>query len=102
MKARAFWRICFLNLIWVFVGRDLFAQRQMEYLGRGLVAYPSGGTNLFLSWRLLATDPEGMAFNVYRAPGERLNAAPLKEATSFVVTNAAADGAYFVRAVVDG
>lgn len=89
-------------LLEVCVGSDALAQRQMEYLGRGLVAYPSEATNLFLSWRLLATDAEGTAFNVYRAPGEKLNAAPLKDATSFVVTNAAADGGYFVRAVVDG
>src|SRR4051812_21673867 len=58
-----------------------FAQRQMEYLDRGFIAIRSD-TNIFLSWRLLATDPEDVAFNVYKDDA-KLNGAPLRNASSF-------------------
>jgi len=43
------------------------AQRQMENLGRGVVAVRSSSTQAFISWRLLALDPAGIGFNVYRS-----------------------------------
>ena len=64
------------------------AQRQMEALGRGMVAIPEEGGKVFVGWRLLGTDPDDIAFNVYRSTGGaasmRLNREPLREATSFV------------------
>ncbi|MDR2673414.1 MAG: hypothetical protein LBC18_00705, partial [Opitutaceae bacterium] len=39
----------------------------MENLGRGVVAVRSANNEIFVSWRLLGTDPEGTAFNLYRA-----------------------------------
>jgi rhamnogalacturonan endolyase len=81
--------------------------RQMERLGRGLVAVRQDSGRVFVSWRLLGTDPENVAFNLYRIVGGaapvRVNAAPLTVATStsdrvFV----SAPIAYTVRAVVDG
>jgi rhamnogalacturonan endolyase len=33
-----------------------FAQRQMEYLNRGLVAVNKGEGKVFLSWRMLGTE----------------------------------------------
>src|SRR5688572_6883215 len=64
------------------------AERQMEYLDRGLVATPQNEGRVFVSWRLLGTDPEGIGFNLYRsqAGNERvkLNEAPITEATCFV------------------
>ncbi|CAI6085563.1 hypothetical protein [Cohnella sp. JJ-181] len=43
--------------------------RPMEYLTRGLVAaqVPEG---IFLSWRFLGDEPDGLAWNVYRKDGE--------------------------------
>lgn len=62
--------------------------RQMEKLGRGVVALPIGRGKVAVSWRLLATDPIDVAFNVYRTnPGaapERVGPAPLR-ATTFVI-----------------
>ena len=40
--------------------------RYMEKLDRGLVAVQQSDGKVFLSWRLLASDPDGVAFNVYR------------------------------------
>lgn len=62
-------------------------QRQMEYLTRGLVAVQAGKDSVFVSWRLLASDPDELAFNIYRQSGEKaikLNDRPLAEATSFL------------------
>ncbi|RKE21753.1 cellulose binding domain-containing protein [Streptomyces sp. TLI_171] len=74
--------------------------RQVEKLDRGVVSVRSGSANL-VSWRWLATDPDGVAFNVYR-DGTRLNSAPLTGATDYLDSGAAAGASYTVRAVVNG
>jgi len=84
------------------------AQRPMEQIDRGVVAVHQGEGNVFLGWRLLATDPKDATFNVYRASGAgaatKLNDQPLTGPTHF--TDAKADlaqpSAYTVRSVVDG
>ena len=84
------------------------AQRQMEALGRGVVAIPEDGGKVFVGWRLLGTDPDDIAFNVYRSTGGRapvkLNPEPLKNATNFIDSGANSKEAlaYFVRPVGDG
>ncbi len=84
------------------------AQRQMENLGRGLVALHQGGGKVFVSWRLLGTEPEAMGFNLYRASGAaaplKLNPEPIRNATCFTDDSARLDQptSYLVRAVLDG
>jgi len=84
------------------------AQRQTESLGRGLVAAHAGEGKVFVSWRLLATDPRDVAFNVYRvangAVPTKLNKELIREATCFVDPTARpeARAAYFVRPAVNG
>jgi rhamnogalacturonan endolyase len=100
------------------------AQRQMENLGRGVVAIHQPDGKVFVSWRLLGTDPEKLAFNLYRkseggagrmggfgrgggaAPGEplKLNRELLTGPTCFVDTTADLSGktTYFVRPVLNG
>jgi rhamnogalacturonan endolyase len=102
MKSWGLARRCFWALVAVILSLPVVAERQMEYLGRGLVAYPSGTNELFLSWRLLATDPEAIGFNIYKAPSEKLNSAVLTNATSFVVTNASPESSYFIRPIIEG
>ena len=87
---------------------DARAQRRMERLGRGLVAVPRGGGKVYVGWRLLGTDPNGIAFNLYRRPAGgppvKLNGRPIATSTNFV--DAGADlgraNAWFVRPVLDG
>ena len=86
---------------------SVFAQRQMERLGRGVVAVRAEDHNVFVSWRLLGTDPDLIAFNIYRtvANGEavKLNAQPITKATSFTDATGDAEGiSYFIRPVIDG
>ena len=83
------------------------AQRQAERLGRGVVAINHGDGKVYVGWRLLGTDPDGMAFNVYRVTGGgkgvKLNEAPITASTNLV--DAAADlskpNAWFVRPVIN-
>jgi len=75
------------------------AQRKMEKLNRGVIAVVSGADSVFVSWRLLATDPENVAFNVYRN-NTKLNVKPLTKATCFTDTHGSADDFYAVVPVV--
>ena len=81
--------------------------RQMERLGRGVVAIHQGDGRVFVSWRLLGTDPEDIGFNLYRRVASevpvRLNTRPITGATNFVdsVANVTAAPSYFVRPVLN-
>jgi rhamnogalacturonan endolyase len=85
-----------------------YAQRQMERLGRGVVAVNQGDGKVFVSWRLLGDDPEATAFNLYRATtgakAAKLNAKPIADLTFFVDEKADLTKAvsYFVRPVING
>ncbi|MBI4941011.1 MAG: rhamnogalacturonan lyase, partial [Actinobacteria bacterium] len=67
---------------------------------RGVVAVRSG-TGTFVSWRLLATDPAGTGFTVYR-DGVRLTASPVTTSTNYLDAGAPATARYTVRPVVGG
>src|SRR5437899_3218346 len=70
-----------------------------ERLNRGLISVATGDGN-FLSWRLLAGDPPGTAFTIYR-DGTRVTAAPVT-VTNFRDPGAAPIASYVVRPVVNG
>src|SRR5918995_224959 len=78
--------ICASFLSW----NTAVAQPVMEKLGRGIVVVRTGETAAYIGWRLLATDPSSVGFNVYRAAGDarprRLNTALLTTTTDFVDT----------------
>ncbi|MEZ8219293.1 rhamnogalacturonan exolyase [Candidatus Fervidibacteria bacterium JGI MDM2 SSWTFF-3-K9] len=82
--------------------------RRMEKLGRGLVAIPLGDGQVYISWRILGTDPEDIAFNLYRvvegsAPA-RVNKRPIADTTDFVDKDVDLTRPvfYFVRPIVKG
>jgi len=99
--------LCHLLLMLVPV-TAVYAQRQMEHLDRGVVAVREAEGTVFVGWRLLGTDREGVAFNVYRVTkGEkpvRLNEKPLTGPTHFIDGKAdlSKQNAWFVRTVIDG
>lgn len=82
--------------------------RLMENLGRGVVATRSASNQAFISWRLLGTDPEEIAFNLYRQVGSgnpvRVNTTPLTGGTNYQDNGIAFTQpiAYFVRPVING
>ncbi|GLY00602.1 MULTISPECIES: rhamnogalacturonan lyase [Actinoplanes] len=74
--------------------------RQRENLDRGVVSVHSGAGNL-VSWRLLATDPAAVGFNVYRG-STKLTASPVTTSTNYLDAGAAAGESYTIRPVVNG
>ncbi|WP_404817982.1 rhamnogalacturonan lyase [Streptomyces resistomycificus] len=74
--------------------------RQVERLDRGLTSVHTSGGNL-VSWRWLATDPNDVAFNVYRG-GAKLNSSPVTGSTNYFDSGAPDSADYTVRPVVSG
>ncbi|MBB6730837.1 rhamnogalacturonan lyase [Cohnella zeiphila] len=73
---------------------------QMEYLDRGLVAVQTD-QGVFVSWRLLGTEPDDTTFNLYRN-GQLLNPSPLADGTNDTDPEGTGDDVYAVSAVVNG
>lgn len=84
------------------------AQRQMEALGRGVVAIRQADGRVWVGWRLLGTDPDSLAFNLYRSTGGaravKLNDKPLAGPTNFIDAQAdvSKTNSYFVRPLSKG
>ncbi|TWT37635.1 Rhamnogalacturonan endolyase YesW precursor [Posidoniimonas corsicana] len=80
-------------------------QRWMERLDRGVVAVQNPSGEVFVSWRLLGNDPEGVTFNVWRhvdgKPPEQINDQPLTGGTN-AVDPAPAEGAQYSVQAIDG
>lgn len=89
-------------------GSALQAQRQMESLGRGVVALRSSSSQAYIGWRLLATDSSDIGFNVYRSvnghAGVKLNSTVITNTTDYLDTTAdfTSSNAWYVVAVVNG
>jgi rhamnogalacturonan endolyase len=83
-------------------------KRIEEKLGRALVAVSTGEGKVYLSWRLLKSDPEKIAFNIYRssegASPVKLNKKPIRKTADFIDAHPPLDreNAWFVRSVLDG
>jgi len=84
------------------------ASRQMESLGRGVVAVRRAAGEVYVGWRMLGTDPDEIAFNLYRVSGAgapvKLNDQPLTAGTNYVDSTAdrVRSHSYFVRPVIGG
>ena len=78
-------------------------ERQMETLDRGLTVMNIGSGKVFISWRMLKTDPSDIAFNVYRN-STKLNTNPGTQSTNRPDSSANLTQAntYQVRSIIDG
>ena len=101
-------RLVLFFCLWLILPTSVFAQREMENLGRGLVAIHMPGDSVFLSWRLLGTDHGEISFNIYRqSEGTKpikLNEGPIKGATIFTdkAINFTVQNEWFVKPVLNG
>ena len=91
----------YLLIITFLINQNLFAQRKMEKLARGVVAVRTGATNVFISGRLLGTEPAHLAFNIYRG-SVKVNANPLTGATNYTDAAAITTEPYKVVPVLNG
>ena len=91
-----------------FASLSTMAQRQMEYLDRGVIAIRNSNDSVYIGWRLLGTEPNDIAFNLYRQSGNNkptlLNKTPIKESTNFEDgrQDFSVDNSYFVKAILNG
>ena len=92
---------------------SLQAQYQMEYLTRGVHAVRQDNGKVFISWRLLGTEPGNITFNLYRANGDmkdgsdktiKLNREPITKSTNFIDETAAShiSYSYYVTTIIKG
>ena len=92
----------------IFAETPAMAQRQMENLDRGVVAIRQANDSVYIGWRLLGTEPDEIAFNIYRQSGDKkpvmLNKSPIKESTNYVDggVNFSTDNSYIVKAILKG
>ena len=98
----------FLVFLLLICAPGLRAQRQMENLDRGVIAVRCPGDSVYVGWRLLGTEPDDIAFNLYRRSGNdkpvKLNQTPIKESTNSQVgkQDFTIDNSYFVKVVLGG
>jgi len=83
--------ICLLSMLY---------SSQMERLDRGLVAIRVNG-GVFLSWRMLGSDPQDVGFNIYR-DGVKINSTVIQDRTNYLDTNGSTSSRYFIRTVING
>lgn len=103
-------KLTFLTLISIASIFTLNAQRIVDKMDRGVVVVNKGSNKLFISWRFFATDPENIAFNLYRQVGAGtptlLNSTPITGATNYLwtVTGTALSIAsrFYVKPVLNG
>ncbi len=86
---------------------NVFSQKQMENLGRGLIALRKSPDSVFISWRIKGTDPDNTAFNVYRDNGGKsikLNTTPLTKGTWFIDAKAdfSTANSWYVKTIING
>src|SRR5690349_20581326 len=92
----------------IFCHSTIQAQRQMEALGRGVVAVRTSEKQVFISWRLLGTEPAGTAFNIYRKVDAkspvRLNTSPLTAVTYYIdsLADLSLSTTWLVKRVLNG
>lgn len=97
-----------LALIFLIAGSQAMGQRQMENLDRGVIAIHKANDSIYIGWRMLGTEPDEIAFNIYRQSGNekpvRLNKKPIKGSTNYEDGNVnfKKDISYFVKAVLKG
>lgn len=90
-----------LMVIIVLIGNKSLAQNlQWEKLDRGLIAVPANDKGIFLSWRLLTSNPTNIKFNIYRN-NTKINKEPILNSTNYVDTVGTLNDKYFVVPVVN-
>ncbi len=78
----------------------LQAARNIEWLDRGLVAVKTS-SGVFLSWRVLGTDPSDIGFNLYR-DGTKVNASPITTCSNYTDASGSTSSTYTVKPVING
>ncbi len=84
-------------LLLTLVSTEMYAQRKMEFLDRGLVAINTEN-GVFLSWRIFATDSNVISFNIYRNDS-LITADPVAGKSNYMDINGNLFNVYYIEAV---
>lgn len=100
--------ILLLIFLLIICSFDIFSQRKTEKLGRGVVVLYIGDNKAYIGWRLLATDPIDISFNIYKSEGGlnpiKLNNEPISRTTDFIDNslNTSVNNCYYIKPVING
>ncbi|MBI9015704.1 MAG: rhamnogalacturonan lyase [Phycisphaerae bacterium] len=107
MKTKKYHPYLHILCLFIIFNPYVYSQQQIEKLSRGLIAINRGNNEIFLSWRLLGTDPADLTFNIYRisenSKAIKLNNKPIKNSTNFIDTtaNPTKKNSYYVSPVIN-
>lgn len=90
--------IVFLVII-LFVN-NIFSQKQIEKLDRGVLAVRTSSTKVLISWRIFGDEFENATYNLYRGT-IKLNNQPIDGASNYV-DETSQDTTYRVAAIING
>ncbi len=109
MKKQSHFLFYLLLLLSFAFSGPVMGQRKMEKLDRGIVAMPKSSSQMYISWRHLATDPDAIAYNVYYKTSEqgtltKLNSTPITKSTNYIASLATGSNTYtfIVKSVLNG
>lgn len=96
-----FFKKTVLLLLFLFgITTQIFAQRTVEKLNRGLVAIRLNSSQVYVGWRMLGTEPTDVSYNLY-CNNVKLAGSPFTTTTNYT-HDTAVDGSYTVRAIING
>lgn len=96
----SFQKIVFLLILLLGITSQLFAQRNVEKLNRGLVAMRLNSSQVYIGWRMLGTEPTDVSYNLY-CNDVKVTGSPFTTTTNFT-HNITTNGTYTVRAIING
>lgn len=105
LRNLSFGKQCFLMFLILLINVGfkvpaVYATRFMENLDRGMVAVYKGGTQVYVGWRMLGTDPSDISFNLYRN-GTQI-ASSITGSTNYTDTSGSLSSTYQVASVIGG
>lgn len=100
-------RITLLSVALLLLTVSLQAQRVMDKLGRGIIVLSKGNGSAYVGWRMLGTDPQNVAFNLYKSVSGAVPvkiAGPLAATTDYTdnAVNTSVTNSYFVKPIING
>ncbi len=98
MILKKYW--AFFTALMLFFSVNVNAQRLMEDLNHGLVAVKTA-QGVFLSWRVLGTENENIAYNLYR-DGSLVNSQPITGASNILDKSGSENSNYSIKVLVNG
>ena len=96
----SFRKIAFLFVFLLGLSFQVTAQRIVENLNRGLVAMRLNPNQVYLSWRMLGTEPTNVSYNLY-CNGKKVENSPIKTTTNYTHTTTLNEK-YTIRAIING